>query len=31
VKIVKAHGGEIIAEAAPEGGSMFRLLIPIKM
>ncbi len=31
VKIVKAHGGEIIAEAAPDGGSMFRLLIPIKM
>ncbi|MDH4155993.1 MAG: ATP-binding protein [candidate division Zixibacteria bacterium] len=31
VKIIKAHGGEIIAEAAPEGGSMFRLLIPIKM
>ena len=31
VKIVKAHGGEIIAEAAPEGGSRFRLLIPIKI
>lgn len=30
-KIVKAHGGEIIAENAPEGGARFLILIPAKM
>jgi PAS domain S-box-containing protein len=30
-KIVKAHGGEIIAENTPEGGARFLILIPAKM
>ena len=29
-KIVKAHGGDIVAENSPEGGAVFRLLLPAK-
>jgi signal transduction histidine kinase len=30
-KIMKAHGGDIIAENGPEGGAVFRLLMPAKI
>jgi PAS domain S-box-containing protein len=30
-KIMKAHGGDIIAENGPEGGAVFRLLLPAKI
>jgi len=30
-KIMKAHGGDIIAENSPEGGAVFRLLMPIRI
>ncbi len=30
-KIIKAHGGEIIAENNPEGGAVFRVLLPVRM
>ncbi|MBD3258576.1 hypothetical protein GF377_09105, partial [candidate division GN15 bacterium] len=30
-KIMKAHGGEILADRAPNGGAQFVLLLPVKM
>jgi len=30
-KIMKAHGGNIVAENTPNGGAMFRLLLPIRI
>jgi len=30
VKIIKAHGGEIIVSSPPEGGSVFQILLPMK-
>jgi len=30
-KIMKAHGGDIVAENGPEGGAVFRLLLPAKI
>ena len=30
-KIIKAHGGEMRAEQRPEGGSLFRILIPTRI
>lgn len=30
-KIMKAHGGDIVAESSPEGGAVFRLLMPTKV
>jgi signal transduction histidine kinase len=30
-KIMKAHGGDIVAENSPEGGAVFRLVLPTKM
>ena len=30
-KIIKAHGGEMRAEQRPEGGSLFRILLPTRM
>ncbi len=29
-KVMKAHGGDIVAENRPEGGATFRLLLPVK-
>ena len=31
MKVMKAHGGEIVADNVPEGGSVFKLLIPVRM
>ena len=31
MKVMKAHGGEIVADNGPEGGSVFTLLIPVRM
>jgi PAS domain S-box-containing protein len=30
-KVMKAHGGDIVAENRPEGGAIFRLLLPVKL
>ena len=30
-KILKAHGGDITAENQPDGGALFRLLLPVKL
>ncbi len=31
LKIMKAHGGEIVAENSDTGGAVFRLLLPVKL
>ncbi|MEW6049876.1 MAG: ATP-binding protein [Candidatus Zixiibacteriota bacterium] len=30
-KIIKAHGGDLVADNRPEGGARFRILLPVKM
>ena len=30
-KVVKGHGGEIVAENSPEGGARFRILLPTRL
>ncbi len=30
-KVMKAHGGDIVAENSAEGGAVFRLLVPVKI